>query len=534
MPLRRVGFLVLLAALPATVSAQKFYPDDPVLTEPKLRNAVNLKNRKLSDAYDLVFHTLATPGQRQRPATPIPSQGINTLGDPIESAWWEKRHYWKRMSEEELMRGAGGRTPPRMDVPWQVTGGKGEGVTPGFNIRDGDGRVYHVKFDSIDYPELGSGADQIALRIFHALGYHVPDNYLVYFTDDQLRIGPNVKFKDDKGHTRLMSDIDLALLLRRAPVMANGRYRATASLAVEGDAIGPYRYNGTRADDPNDTVPHEHRRDLRGMHLAAAWVDHDDSRALNTYDAVQDRNGISFVKHYQLDFGSTLGSASYKPNSPRSGGEYLFSWRNASINFLTLGLYVPEWARAEYPDIPSVGRFESKRFDPDAWVPEYPNPAFLNRLPDDEFWMAKQIMNLTDSDIRAIVRAAQYTDPRASEYITTCLIERRNKIGRAAYGRVLPLDRFAIDGGRLVWEDISLKHGFGGVGALAIRWSRFDNAQNRRYPETTATTSELPPMIDDGYWVADITQLSATSHRVAVYLRRTSNALRIAGVEYFW
>ena len=77
-----------------------------------------------------------------------------------------------------------------------------------------------------------------------------------------------------------------------------------------------------------------------------------------------------------------------------TGGEYLFDWRNASLQFITLGALVPDWARARYPNIPSIGRFESERFQPGKWVPEYPNPAFLNALPDDDFWMAKQIMAL--------------------------------------------------------------------------------------------------------------------------------------------
>ena len=49
-------------------------------------------------------------------------------------------------------------------------------------------------------------------------------------------------------------------------------------------------------------------------------------------------------------------------------------------------------------------------------------------------------MAFTDEDIRAIVSTGQYSDPAAADWLARCLIERRNRIGRAYLGRVLPLD----------------------------------------------------------------------------------------------
>ena len=67
-------------------------------------------------------------------------------------------------------------------------------------------------------------------------------------------------------------------------------------------------------------------------------------------------------------------------------------------------------------DLPAAGRFESERFDPAAWVPEYPNPAFENAQPEDDFWMARQIAALRDGDIDALVETGRYSDPKVAAY----------------------------------------------------------------------------------------------------------------------
>ena len=75
-------------------------------------------------------------------------------------------------------------------------------------------------------------------------------------------------------------------VLKRAAQSADGSYRALASKALEGVSVGPFRYYGTRPDDANDIFPHEHRRELRGLAVFAAWLNHNDSRAGNTLDTL--------------------------------------------------------------------------------------------------------------------------------------------------------------------------------------------------------------------------------------------------------
>ena len=120
----------------------------------------------------------------------------------MDSAWWERRHYYKRMSIDELQRGAGKNLPPSMDGPWEITAAKNEGITPGFIVKDSRGETYIVKFDPLEYSELATGADMVSSRIFHALGYHVPEYYIVHFTPEQLRLGDDVELRDALGQKR--------------------------------------------------------------------------------------------------------------------------------------------------------------------------------------------------------------------------------------------------------------------------------------------------------------------------------------------
>jgi hypothetical protein len=66
-------------------------------------------------------------------------------------------------------------------------------VTPGFLIEDSAGAKYLLKFDPPAYPELASGADVVVSKFFYALGYHVPENYIVRFDRDRLIVDPQSK-----------------------------------------------------------------------------------------------------------------------------------------------------------------------------------------------------------------------------------------------------------------------------------------------------------------------------------------------------
>jgi hypothetical protein len=512
---------LLIASLGVSLFAQKFYADDPLLNEPIPRNVKEAKPRKLSDYYDLFSNQFGEPGQQSKPGKSYPSLAVNTLGEPMNSQWWERRHYYQPMTLEQLKAGPLRGKPPAAGK-WKIVSAKAEGVTPGFAVLDPTGVRYFIKFDPFDYPEIATGADIIGSRMFHAFGYFVPDNFLVAIDPKDLVIGDEVDLFDPvKFTTRPMTNSDLELILRKTYKTADGRIRAIASAALPGKPLGPFRYYGQRTDDVNDTVPHEHRRDLRGLHVFFAFLNHDDSRAINTLDTLVEQDGRKYVRHHLIDFGSTMGSSSTGINSPRGGHEYLFGWKTAARQFFTFGLAPPYWSFARYPKFRSVGRFESKIFDPEKWRPEYRNIALHNRLAEDEFWAAKQVMALTDEQIRAIVSEAKYSDASAADWVAKCLIERRDKIGKAYLNKVLPLDNLRVQDGRLQWDDVSAKHKLGGAGALTINWFRFDNATSRMDPLNSSGES-LPAGAE---WLA--AKLSNGKHDMTVYVRGG----KVVGVE---
>ena len=92
---------------------------------------------------------------------------------------------------------------------------------------------------------------------------------------------------------------------------------------LPGKILGGFRYAGTRPDDPNDIVPHEHRRELRALRVFGAWTNLTDLKAGNTLDTLVTENGRTFVKHYLQDVGSTFGMAN-RPHEWDIGWEYFY------------------------------------------------------------------------------------------------------------------------------------------------------------------------------------------------------------------
>ena len=204
-----------------------------------------------------------------------------------------------------------------------------------------------------------------------------------------------------------------------------------ASRFADGKPLGNFRYYHTRSDDPNDIVPHEHRRELRAARVFGAWLNHDDSRGVNSLDLLVTEGARNYVKHYMFDFGSILGSGTVYAQRHRAGNEYILEWKPGWLTLVTVGLYTRPWMHIDYPEVPaSIGRFEADAFDPLRWRPEYPNSAFANMRGRRCVLGGADRVALSDDAIRAVVGKAKYSDPRATDYMTATLIKRRDKVLR--------------------------------------------------------------------------------------------------------
>ncbi len=492
-------FIVLLFA------GQKFLADDPVRYDnDAVVEVADAARHKLNDHYDFLLHTFGKPGDRAQG----PAANINTLGEVPDSSWFQNRHGIRRLSTTELVRGPDTGSGPSFEKPWQIIEAKTEGITPGFRIRDARGDVYFIKFDPPEYPELATAAEVISTKFFHAIGFNVPENYLVFFNRNQLQAS---------------SGLPLDKILKRVQAGHDGNYRALASKLLAGKPLGPFQYFGTRPDDANDIFPHENRRELRGLRVFSAWLNHDDSRAINTLDMLVGENGLKFVKHYLIDFGSTLGSGSVASQKPRAGWEYMWEPKAVLARIATLGLWDREWVRAEYPPYSSIGRFESKLFQPDQWRPEYPNPAFSNMTGDDAYWAAKIVMSFTAEDIRAIVKTGRLSNPEAEEYLVDTLIERRDKIGRTWLTSRNSFDRFELtEDGDLQFDHLGSRYDFVRRPEHQTAWYRFDNMTGRR------DAIDRFPAGEHGYFVAVVSSLEGN---VQVYVRNLTGRAEIVGVE---
>jgi hypothetical protein len=349
------------------------------------------------------------------------------------------------MTVEEIRRGPDRIAGPDTTGRWTITRAKTEGVTPGFFVKDAAGETFVLKFDPVAYPELATGAEMVSTKFFHAAGYNVPENYLVTFAPSRLAIKEGITFEDRFGTKQPFTREVLNTVLSKVAHRPDGTIRAIASRFLPGKPMGPFSYHGRRKDDPNDYIPHQHRRELRGLKIFAELVNHFDTKDHNSLDILINEDGHSYLRHYLIDFGSTLGSDGDEPKSEYKGYAYVFDLEQAVVSLATLGLRKWSWEDAADSEIPaSLGYFESKRFDPPGWKPLHANPAFDNMTHTDAYWAARILAAFTEADIRACVDAAEYSDRAASDYLARTLMERRRKIIDYYYGKVNPLDEFEL------------------------------------------------------------------------------------------
>ena len=540
-----VAALALVAAVSSAAApsgaTRRFLADDPIAREPDTQDASGVAEWEIDLTIDLATNLFARPGD----STPdVRARNINTIDEVPDSSWFTNRVLARAITPDEIARGpltGDGPAPGR----WSIVSPKLSGFAPGFTILDSRGDRWFVSFDAAGHPEAATGAIAVANKIFWALGYWQVENFLVSIRADELDIGDKATFTPVSGRKRRMNRKDVAAVLARAHRGADGSYRAIAARSVPGRPVGGFRYYGTRSDDPNDIVPHEHRRELRALKVFGAWTNLVDMKAGNTLDTVIAENGRSHVRHYLQDVGSTFGTGANGPREPDEGWELLYDGELLLKRLVTLGFFIAPWQTVRYDEHPAIGRFEGDAFDPESWHPRVATAAFRRARLDDSFWAARRVAAFTDDMIRAAVRSGGYTDPAAEALLTGVLIKRRDKIAAAYLPAINPLVDFALDAkGELTFKNAAVETGVATPpDRYRASWATFDNATGEARPigaETTSArallASPAPLPSAPGSFVR--IQVSAPpparvewTRPVDVFFTRTPSGWRLVGLE---
>jgi hypothetical protein len=430
---------------------------------------------------------------------------VNALDEVPDSSWFENRIGRFGMSPERVAQGACTTPPLDPNKPWTVKGAKPDGANPGFVIKGPDDKRYLVKFDGVLQGPRATAADVIGSRLYHAAGYHSPCNRIVYFDRALLKIAPDASVEERDGE-RPLTEKDLETVLSKALRLSDGRYRASTSLFLEGKPIGPWTYQGTRDDDPNDVVAHEDRRELRGMRILAALINHFDSREQNTFASfVEVGKNAGYVRHYMLDFGDSLGSLWTPPMlGRRIGHAYYLDVPYVVEDWITLGLVKRPWESAEFGRSGAVfGYFDVALFEPELWRPGYPNPAFSRMSERDAAWMARIIAEFSDAHLEALVATADLRDPILVGELSRILKGRRDRILDRYLTRLSPLAHPRVErlpnGARLCLVDLLLSSGRAKqrsyVGRAYLTERRIELGQSR--PDARARSCVTLPAVPE-------------------------------------
>ena len=372
---------------------------------------------------------------------------VNSLDEVPNSAWFTNRIGLAPMTPEQVRLGPCAEGP-RLDPergPWTVVAAKPDGVNPGFFIKSPDGTKYLLKFDGHEQPQRATAAEVVGSKLYHAFGFNVPCNEVVFFRPGLLTIAPDATRKNEYGETVPITRHDIEIVMAAAVHTPDGLLRAGASRFLPGKPLGPFRYERTRDDDPNDVVPHERRRELRGGRLMAAWLNHYDSREQNTMDLWVEADGRRYIRHYYLDWGDSLGSLWPTDHvSRRLGHAGYFDYDQVVGDLVTLGAYPRPWKKVIPASQPQVfGYFGEDQFVGSEWRGAYPNPAFQRMSDGDALWATRILARLSDAHVRAAVASGRLPDDLAAP-LTRMLIARRDRILREYLGRLSPLTRFEL------------------------------------------------------------------------------------------
>ena len=292
------------------------------------------------------------------------------------------------------------------------------------------GEVYWIKFDpaveSGDGKRRGGHLHEVlsCVRLPRAGELSGDD------APDSLTIGAG---RDDEGRgdgrQRRCTTSDLDDILERA-ARNGGRHlpRPGQPEHRRAQPLGPFRYYGTRPDDPNDIFPHEHRRELRGLSVFCRVAQSRRGRAAQLARHLVRAGGRRSCATTCSISARRSAAAASRRRAARAGNEFVWESRptldhDADARASTCGRgsrsTIPTSRRSAGSNPPTSGRRTGSRTIPiRRSATRGPRIASGRRASSRRFQTKRS---------RAIVRTAQFTDPRATEYLTKTLLERQEQ-----------------------------------------------------------------------------------------------------------
>lgn len=445
---------------------------------------------------------------------PLGSKNINTFDEVPDSTFFVNRHARAALSADQLAKGYVENGGPDLTGNLIVNGGEIYGVHPSFYVKDARGGEYILKFDSAENPELSTASETIASRFYYALGYNVPQYTIEMFGAGKLKVGEGAKLRDDTGFRKPLTQDRLDEYLLFSPQTTDGSYRVAASKILAGENKGYFSLTGRRKKDPEDMINHRDRREIRALAVFAAWLNNTNVSESNTVDMVVTENGKSFLKHYLTDFNGFLGNEHYGAKPPMFGHEYTADFGEVAKSFFTLGFLEKPWqkrwreAGKKPNDSTAVGYLDNRYFQPKKYKVQLPYDTFKRITLADGFWAAKQIAAFSDDNIRTMVAAGKLTSKADEEFISKTLIERRDAIVQYWFSMTAPLDDFNMEGGKLVFKDLSASAGARTYSVTAL------NEKNKA--AKTWTVNEPRILVDSNQVLEIRTSEKAPFVRVAI------------------
>ena len=385
----------------------------------------------------------------------------NSVDEVADSAWFTNRPRGSKLhggcKPDDLL------TDDVENGTWLIDHGKDNGSSHGFRVSIPGKGKYMLKTDDPDEKEIASAASAIGSALYAGVGFNTSCEQVVAIRREQLKLSPGLKITGNSGATRPFDDKELDTILKIAGQLPDGRVRMVASKWLPGEPLGPFTYDGVRADDPNDAIAHERRRELRGSRLLAAWIDHWDAREQNSMDVWMADEGTprrGHVVHYFIDTSDALGGLNVPYEMAiRLGHAYVFDVAASLRSLFTFGIEERAWdVAARVPGREKFGYFHAA-YDPSTWVGAYPNPAFLEMTERDGAWMARQIARFSEADLREIAGYGRFMDPADTKYLAAVLIARQHLLLARYLTRLSPLGELRTEGASICATDFARLRG---------------------------------------------------------------------------